>query len=87
MTTIVSPRDSWTEIEALLPEKYSPLRDGKGLQSVYLAALPDKLGKLLWELVMNAHNPLIARASTPIADRAKLEALSDPTATFDRCCR
>lgn len=50
----VRPRDAaWPRIQALLPEKYSPLdrRNGKGLQSVYLAALPEALGVLLHQLV------------------------------------
>ena len=73
LTTIVSPRDSWNAIEPLLPDKYSPLRDGKGLQSVYLAALPDELGKLLWKLVIDAHNPMIARDSRALLLRSSEE--------------
>ena len=73
MTTIVSPRDAWGDIEALLPDKYSPLREGKGLQSVYLAALPDELGKLLWRLVEEAHNPLVARDSRALLLRSSEE--------------
>jgi hypothetical protein len=59
----VAPRSAWERIRPLLPEKYSPLNaeNGKGLQSVYLAALPSELGKLLWSLVADAGNPLRAR--------------------------
>jgi putative restriction endonuclease len=60
----VRPRDHFLRIRPLLPEKYSPLHleTGNGLQSVYLAAIPEALGTLLWELVANEHNPL------PLAD-------------------
>src|SRR3954464_1342267 len=41
LATPLKPRDEWLSIQPLLPEKYSPLRSatGKGLQSVYLAAI------------------------------------------------
>src|SRR4051812_29280378 len=59
----VVPRDAWARIQPLLPDKYSPLHveSGKGLQSVYLAALPDELGELLWTLVAERGNPLEVR--------------------------
>ncbi len=49
----VLPRQHWTRIRRLLPTKYSPLnaKNGRGLQSVYLAALPSALGELPWDLV------------------------------------
>lgn len=70
----VAPRSAWERIRPLLPEKYSPLNaeNGKGLQSVYLAALPSELGKLLWSLVADAGNPLRARD-----DRATLVASAE----------
>jgi putative restriction endonuclease len=60
LTYPVAPRDTWAQIRPLLPEKYSPLNaaNGKGLQSVYLAALPSELGTLLWELIAQQRNPL-----------------------------
>jgi putative restriction endonuclease len=63
LTNAVAPRDAWGLIQPLLPSKYSPLNvaNGKGLQSVYLAALPPELGALLWTLVARAGNPLQAR--------------------------
>lgn len=59
----VRPRDEWLQIQPLLPEKYSPLHteSGKGLQSVYLAALPDALGRLLEGLVLRRGNPTQVR--------------------------
>jgi hypothetical protein len=59
----VLPRASWDRIRPLLPDKYSPLNasNGKGLQSVYLAALPDELGRVLWSLVAASDNPLPVR--------------------------
>jgi len=75
--TPVAPRDAWAAIQPLLPEKYSPLNreKGVGLQSVYLAAIPQALGALLASLVeRNGVNPglvsdararLIASAEDP----------------------
>jgi putative restriction endonuclease len=62
LTTPVHPNTSLDKILPLLPAKYSPLHPGtgKGLQSVYLAALPAALGQVLWQLVLDAHNPLLA---------------------------
>src|SRR5262245_29360740 len=56
----VRPRDEWLRIQPLLPIKYSPLHreKGIGLQSVYLAALPEELGQLLIELVARDGNML-----------------------------
>jgi hypothetical protein len=54
----VRPREEWLAIQPLLPTKYSPLHgeSGKGLQSVYLASLPEALGQLLSELVFRRGN-------------------------------
>lgn len=62
LTHPVAPRDAWDQVQPLLPGKYSPLNpaNGKGLQSVYLAALPRELGELLWQLVADQNNPLQA---------------------------
>lgn len=59
----VAPREAWDRIRPLLPEKYSPLNaaNGKGLQSVYLAALPSELGDLLWRLIAQRGNPVEVR--------------------------
>lgn len=59
----VEPRAHWPALHPLLPPKYSPLNpaNGLGLQSVYLAELPDGMGKTLWTLVGAAGNPLLAR--------------------------
>lgn len=76
MTAPVMPRDELAQIAPLLPTKYSPLHPatGKGYQSVYLAALPDALGELLWDLVMSSHNPMVARDSAA----APLRSSEDP---------
>jgi hypothetical protein len=76
----VAPREHWALVQPLLPGKYSPLHaeSGKGLQSVYLAALPAALGELLRELVAAAGNAsqaldarglLIASAEEPERER------------------
>lgn len=45
------PKDQIDLIRPLLPERYSPLQpSGDGLQSVYLAEIPQDLGNLLLEL-------------------------------------
>lgn len=53
VATPVRPRDHFAEIRPLLPSRYSPLHaeTGKGLQSVYLAALPRELGETLARLL------------------------------------
>jgi putative restriction endonuclease len=44
----IRPKDMIDEIRPLLPEKYSPLqKNGDGLQSVYLAAVPPALAQVL----------------------------------------
>ena len=49
--TPIRPKDFIDSIAPLLPSKYSPLQQsGDGIQSVYLAAVPDELGALLVEL-------------------------------------
>ena len=47
------PRDRWSEIGHLFPEKYSPLskKNGKGVQVAYLSAISDSLGNLLIEII------------------------------------
>ncbi len=76
------PRDEWPRIGPLLPSKYSPLNlaNGRGLQSVYLAELPQALGRLLDELLAARGNPLIAHddralllASTEELERTRWE--------------
>lgn len=59
----VAPREAWDQIQPLLPDRYSPLNqaNGKGLQSVYLAALPTELGLLLGRLIEARANPLQVR--------------------------
>lgn len=59
----VEPRNHWARIQPLLPERYAPLSkiDGKGLQGVYLAALPEHLGRVLREIIAQSGNPLLAR--------------------------
>jgi putative restriction endonuclease len=61
----VVPRESWGQIQPLLPEKYSPLNpaNGKGLQSVYLAGLPGRLGELLWKFIVDGGNAMRAADS------------------------
>jgi hypothetical protein len=73
LDTPLRPRDEWLRIQPLLPEKYSPLnRDsGRGLQSVYLAALPLPLGELLASLVAHRGNKL------QVADGRVLPALTE----------
>lgn len=47
----IRPKEHMQLIGPLLPDKYSPLQQsGNGIQSVYLASLPDELGVLLMNL-------------------------------------
>jgi putative restriction endonuclease len=48
----VRPKDHMTVLRPVLPAKYSPLQpNGNGLQSVYLAAIPDTLAEVLAGLI------------------------------------
>lgn len=70
------PRDEWTQIQPLLPEKYSPLQlqSGKGLQSVYLARLPDELGSLISNLIARRGNAIrVADSRVHLASMEQLE--------------
>lgn len=47
----IRPKEHMHLIADLLPEKYSPLqKSGNGIQSVYLASVPEALGNLLMQL-------------------------------------
>jgi putative restriction endonuclease len=49
---LVRPKDHMHILARLLPDRYSPLQpNGNGLQSVYLAALPDGFAKVLAGLI------------------------------------
>ncbi|HMR75025.1 MAG TPA: hypothetical protein PKD61_07935, partial [Polyangiaceae bacterium] len=73
----VSPRDAglWLKVQPLLPEKYSPLHrgTGKGLQTVYLAALPKKLG----ELFLRALGPASGQVFVHDARAAQVASLEE----------
>jgi hypothetical protein len=48
LSLAIRPKTIIEQLRPLLPRKYSPLRDnGDGLQSVYLAAVPDEMAHLL----------------------------------------
>jgi len=52
----VRPKDHIERLRPFLPEKYSPLRhDGDGLQSVYLAAVPQRLAQELLDLLGDSY--------------------------------
>jgi putative restriction endonuclease len=55
----IRPKSYIDRIRPLLPSKYSPLQEtGDGLQSVYLAELPEDLARLLMELLREAGNDI-----------------------------
>lgn len=70
----VQPRDEWLRIQPLLPDKYSPLHKDKGigLQSVYLAALPDELGSLLEQLIRE-HGDMSVAEPVPFKSLERVE--------------
>lgn len=53
----------WSRVRSLLPEKYSPLNaaNGDGLQSVYLAELPEPLWLVLRDAIVARGNALMVR--------------------------
>jgi putative restriction endonuclease len=63
MTVPVRPKDLIDRLRPTLPVKYAPLtEDGNGLQSVYLAAIPEPMARVLMQA-----SPEIDNASKPIA--------------------
>lgn len=67
------PKDFITDIAPLLPDKYSPLqKDGRGLQGVYLALLPDALGALLLSIT-GSQFTLAAEISPQIQTESLIE--------------
>lgn len=59
LNTPIHPKSHIDRIRPLLPPKYSPLQDtGDGLQSVYLAAVPVDMAKLLLQLIKDAGNDI-----------------------------
>lgn len=55
----VRPKDHMAELAPLLPDKYSPLQpNGNGLQSVYLAEIPEPMANKLIDLLEAAGNTL-----------------------------
>jgi hypothetical protein len=68
------PKDHLGRIRPLLPAKYSPLQEtGDGLQSVYLASLPQDLGELLLELLRAAGNSVSVQPVAPAAPDSQHE--------------
>jgi hypothetical protein len=69
----IRPKDVIDRIRPLLPPKYSPLQDnGDGLQSVYLAELPQDLANLLVHLLTEAGNELPKSVlATPVVDSGR----------------
>ena len=48
----IRPKDHIADIRNLLPDKYSPLlENGNGIQSVYLASIPEKMANMLIQLI------------------------------------
>jgi putative restriction endonuclease len=66
MKNRVRPKNFISELAPTLPNKYSPLRDnGDGLQSVYLAQVPQDMAKILLAHIGEETQPVLARA--PVA--------------------
>jgi len=64
----VRPKDFLSQLQPFLSIKYSPLQmNGNGIQSVYLAEIPQAFGELLITL-SNANLPLIQKELAPVPD-------------------
>jgi hypothetical protein len=67
----IRPKDHIEKIRSLLPPKYSPLQaSGDGLQSVYLAEVPEPLANVLQELIGSEFNEtlLMLNGSTDLSE-------------------
>ncbi|MBG85272.1 MAG: HNH endonuclease [Verrucomicrobiales bacterium] len=74
---IIRPKDHIQLIRPTLPMKYSPIqhKTGNGLQSVYLAEVPDEMAATLLELMKE---PIIPGAgSFSVKDEAPIEQIED----------
>jgi HNH endonuclease len=65
------PRDQIALIRPHLPTKYSPLQsNGNGLQSVYLAAVPDQMARVLIKLLGDQYESILISSTTQIEDQS-----------------
>jgi HNH endonuclease len=78
ITSSFRPSDWMTRLEPLLPRRYSPLlKDGRGVQSIYLAELPSALALEIADLI---DGELSAIARTSYMPGAVLGDLAAPSA-------
>ena len=65
LENVVRPKDFIGELAPTLPDKYSPLRsNGDGLQSVYLAGVPDSMAEVLVAKIGAEAATLVERAGS-----------------------
>ena len=75
LKNVIKPKDYMSELAPTLPKKYSPIRaTGEGLQSVYLAAVPEDMANVLIskigpEAVRQAQQRLTDEILTEESDR------------------
>ena len=76
----IRPRDHLEAIRPHLPKIYSPIQpNGNGNQGIYLAAIPDELGKLLIALLRMEADPIFASPlpEIPVPDESLLTDLQE----------
>lgn len=89
LTSKIRPADHMEQLGPLLPPKYAPLQaSGRGLQGVYLTALPDELGGTLVGLIGKQARDIVNNATTndhlifdPDSNRGTLDKWEDHVAT------
>lgn len=76
----IRPKDHLEAIRPHLPKIYSPIQlNGNGNQGIYLAAIPDELGKLLIALLRMEADPIFASPlpEIPVPDESLLTDLQE----------
>jgi putative restriction endonuclease len=62
LARMLRPKDHINKIRQHLPQKYSPLQgNGNGLQSVYLARVPDEMAEILIDLIGQEYEAILDR--------------------------
>ncbi len=90
LQNVIRPKDIIGEIAPHLPEKFSPLqKSGAGLQSVYLASVPQRLADILISAIGSEAVSIITKQSEPLSDaeeteREKIEVRTDISPTVKR---
>jgi predicted restriction endonuclease len=82
LSSNIRPKNIINELKAYLPEKYSPLTiDGNGLQSVYLAEVPQKMADVLISHMSDEERTFLASADKVLLDNDDVKDMAEEEVT------